>query len=73
MDATGESDPYILFYCPTIGIDFDADKNPMYKTNFKPQTLEPKWDDDEVPVMKLMTADKDIIRNSYLMISMQAS
>ena len=43
----------------------------MFRTNYVPQTLNPKWDDDDVPVLPCMTADLEVLRNSHLMICMQ--
>jgi len=72
MDATGKSDPYIFFYCPELGIDFDPE-NPakQFVTAIKNQTLNPKWDDSEIPTLPCMTADKDVLKNSHLMLCMQ--
>lgn len=66
-DTSGSSDPYIFFYCPEIGLTMDT----MLKTHVQPQTLEPTWGDDEIPVLPLMTADKEILRGAHLMICMQ--
>ena len=52
MDLTGSSDPYVIFWCPELGVDFDAeDPAKQFRTTTKTQTLTPKWDDDEVPTL----------------------
>jgi len=72
MDLTGLSDPYCFFWCPELGIDFDANNSAkQFRTTTKSQTLNPKWEDDEVPTLPARTADKDRFRNAHLIISMQ--
>ena len=72
MDMTGSSDPYCFFWCPEIGIHFDSnDTKKQFKTTVKNQTLTPKWDNEEVPTLTCMTADRDLLQNAHLMISMQ--
>lgn len=69
MDYTGKSDPYIFFYCPEIGLNYD-DEN-IWKTEWKEQTLTPEWADEEVPILQCMTADRERLRDAHLVFCMQ--
>jgi len=71
MDYTGKSDPYLIFLCPEIGVDYEGDDKKIWKSQWKEQTLEPKWDDEEIPILPCKIADKDVLRNGHLVLCMQ--
>jgi len=73
MDVSGSSDPYMFFYCPEIGINVPENIGPAKAgcTHMKKQNLNPEWEDNEVPILHCMTANKDLLREAHLIIVMQ--
>lgn len=70
LDLTGASDPYLFFWCPEIGITNETQGGwSEGTTTAKTQTLNPEWVDEEIPMLKAMTADKSLIREASLVIS----
>merc|ERR1711871_160342 len=70
VDLTGKSDPYLFFWAPEIGITNETQGGWIEgTTNVKLQTLNPEWNDDEIPTLKILTADESLIKESYLVIS----
>lgn len=69
-DISGSSDPYLFFWCPEIGVTNEGkhgwDGN---STTHKTQTLEPSWEETDIPTLHCMTADIDVISKAHLVIS----
>ena len=59
-DANGKSDPYVVFRSDAL------DQSKEFKSNVKSNTLNPKWDDNDVPLLQCQTADKEVLARSSL-------
>jgi len=63
-DPNGKSDPYIVFRSDAL--DKDPTDGDYYKSNVKSNTLNPKWEDKEVPLLHCQTSDREVIARSSL-------